>query len=109
MFSATDVKNFLSCHHLSTLDRAEAAGKLKKPFFLDPGLDLLKELGLRHEQSYLDYLANVQGLEVAQIPNDVPWAEAVTRTTEAFRRGVPYIKLLSCTAPGMDVPISSFE
>lgn len=91
MFSATDVANFLSCHHLSTLDRAEAAGKLKKPFFPDPGLDLLKELGLRHEQSYLDHLVNVQGLEVFRVPTGVPWAEAVAHTTEALRRGVSAI------------------
>ncbi len=91
MFTATDVANFLSCHHLLTLDRAEARGKLKKPFFPDPGLDLLKELGLRHEQSYLDHLIGAQGLEVAQIPTDVSWAEAVARTTAALRRGVSAI------------------
>lgn len=30
MFSATDVANFLSCHHLLTLDRAEAEGRRGK-------------------------------------------------------------------------------
>ena len=91
MFAATDVANFLSCHHLLTLDRAEEAGELQRPYFPDPGLDLLKELGLRHEQSYLDHLVNVQGLKVVRIPTNVSWAEAVAQTTDALRRGVSAI------------------
>ena len=46
MFSATDVANFLACHHLLTLDRAQAAGEIEKPFFHDPGIELLRELVL---------------------------------------------------------------
>jgi hypothetical protein len=53
MFSATDVANFLSCHHLLTLDRAETAGDIRRPFFNDPGINLLRELGIRHENAYL--------------------------------------------------------
>ena len=51
MFSATDVANFLACHHLLKLDRAQATGEIKKPFFHDPGIELLRELGARHEQA----------------------------------------------------------
>ena len=32
--------NFLACHHLLTLDRAQAAGQAEKPYFHDPGLEL---------------------------------------------------------------------
>ena len=91
MFSATDVANFLSCHHLSTLDRAQAAGEIKKPFFHDPGIELLRELGAKHEQAYLRHLVDTQGLEIVEIPTSVSWAEAVALTVDAFRRGVGII------------------
>ena len=88
MFSATDMANFVACQHLTALDRAEAAGEIRRPFFLDPGLDLLRELGLRHERAYLHHLAEDRKLDVVEIPADVPWAEAVARTVEALHRGV---------------------
>src|SRR5580692_9409004 len=85
MFSASDVSNFLACHHLSTLDRAEAAGQIDKPFFRDVSTELLQELGARHEHSYLQHLID-QGLDVAKIPTDIPWAESTTETVDAMRR-----------------------
>lgn len=88
MFSATDVANFLACHHLLTLDRAQAAGEIKRPFFHDPGVELLRELGARHERAYLRHLVDIQRLEVAEIPTNVSWAEAVALTVDALRRGV---------------------
>jgi hypothetical protein len=57
VFFATDIANFLACRHLMTLERAEAAGHIQKPFFQDPGADLLHELGIRHEQAFLRHLA----------------------------------------------------
>lgn len=54
MLSATAIANFHTCQHLSALDRAEALGELKKEFFPDPGLELLIQLGLEHEQAYLN-------------------------------------------------------
>ncbi len=87
MFSASDVADFLACHHLLTLDRARAAGQIEKPYFHDPGIELLRELGERHERTYLRYLADTQGLEIAEIPTNVPWAEATAHTLDALRRG----------------------
>jgi hypothetical protein len=95
MFSATDVANFLSCHHLLTLDRAEAAGEVRRPFFHDPGVDLLRDLGVRHENAYLRQLADVQGLDVAELPHCVVVLALFTR--RHFSKG-----------PGTDVPTSSF-
>lgn len=86
MFSASDVANFLACHHVLTLDRAEADGKIKKPSFHDPGVELLRELGARHEQSHLCRLID-QGLDVATIPTEVSWAEGAAQTLDALRRG----------------------
>lgn len=90
MFSASDVANFLACHHLLTLDQAEADGKIKKPYFHDPGIQLLQELGARHEQAYFRRLID-QGLDVASIPTDLSWGEAVAQTLDALRRGVSVI------------------
>jgi hypothetical protein len=47
MFSASDVANFLACHHLLTLDIARVAGQIEKPYFYDPSVELLRELGAR--------------------------------------------------------------
>jgi uncharacterized protein len=75
---------------LLTLDRAEADGKIKKPYFHDPGVELLRELGARHEQAYLRHLID-QGLDVANIPTDASWAEGATQTLDALRRGARVI------------------
>ncbi len=91
MFSATDVANFLACHHLLTLDRAQAAGEIEKPFFHDPGIELLRKLGARHEQAFFRHLADTQRLEIVEIPSNVPLAEAVANTLDALRRGVSAI------------------
>jgi len=57
MFSASDIADFLVCHHLTTLKRAEAAGEIKRPFFADPGIDLLRTLGVpRHNPIVIDSL-----------------------------------------------------
>ena len=85
MFSATDVANFLACHHLLALDRAQATGEIKRPFFDDPGIELLRELGARHEQAYFRHLTNIQGLEITEIPTNVSFAEAVAHLRRANR------------------------
>jgi uncharacterized protein len=90
MFSASDVSNFLACHHLLTLDCAEADGKIKKPYFRDPGVELLRELGARHEQTCLRQFVD-QGLDVATIATDISWAEGAAQTVDALRRGASII------------------
>jgi predicted RecB family nuclease len=90
VFSASDVSNFLSCHHLLTLDGAQAAGAIKKPFFHDPGIDLLRELGDKHERAYLRYLAT-QGLKIVEISTVVSEGEAVGRTLDAMCSGIDVI------------------
>ena len=91
MFFATDIANFLACRHLTALDRAETAGGIRKPFFPDPGIDLLRKLGLQHERAYLQRLNANQNAVLSEIPGDIPWDEAVGRTLEAMRRGVSVI------------------
>jgi predicted RecB family nuclease len=85
MFFATNLSDFLACRHLTTLDRAAAAGEIKRDFYDDPGLKLLRELGLRHEQAYLSELEK-QGRAIVTIPTeDISWTDAGNLTREAMR------------------------
>ena len=91
MFSATQLANFLACPHITTLERAEGAGEIRKPFFDDPGIDLLRALGLKHEQAYLNHLRDDQGLDVILIPQDLSWSRAAARTLQEMKRGAAAI------------------
>lgn len=70
-----------------TLDRAEAAGGEKKPYFHDPGIELLRDLGARHERAYLDHLVATRDA-VAAISTAVSLNEATAATVDAMRHGV---------------------
>lgn len=88
LFSPTDLATFLSCAHATELDRAVAEGRLKKEYRADLTLDLLRELGERHEQAYLDHLRS-KGLTVVELPKFAdPSGE---QTTEAMRNGADVI------------------
>lgn len=91
MFSPTSLANFLACQHLTALDRAESAGRIKKPFFADPGLELLVKLGLAHEQKYLRYLTEEQKLQVTRIAQGPSWEEAAAETVAAIHNGAQAI------------------
>ncbi len=66
VFSATDLANHLACSHVTQLNRKYVEGKLKLEYREDPMLDLLIELGERHEQAYLDHLKGC-GLSVLEL------------------------------------------
>jgi predicted RecB family nuclease len=91
MFSATDIVNFLACRHLGVLEHRATAGQLKKPFFPDPSQELLRELGLRHEQNYLHQLESNKGLSVVRISEALSWTEAEAETTTALHSGADVI------------------
>src|SRR5436190_909951 len=90
MFSPTSIANFLACQHLTALDRAEAAEQIKRPYFADPGLDLLIKLGQAHEQAYLAQLTG-QGFTIVEIPTEGSRQDAAARTIEAIRDGADVI------------------
>src|ERR1051326_2010765 len=91
MYFATDLANFLACRHITTLDRAADAGEISRDSYDDPGLKLLKELGLRHEQAYFSELQS-EGRTVVTIPTEnSPWSDAADLTREAMRQGVDVI------------------
>jgi predicted RecB family nuclease len=88
MFSATDIASFLACRYTATLARAESKNEITKPFFKNQTIDLLRTLGIEHEQQYLRGLAKKRGLAVAQIAIGGNWKDAVAETVEALRQGV---------------------
>jgi predicted RecB family nuclease len=88
MFSATDIASFLACRHTATLARAESKNEITKPFFKNRTIDLLRTLGLEHEQRYLRELSEKDDLSIAQIANSGGWKDAVAQTVEALRQGV---------------------
>ena len=105
MFFATDIANFLACQHIATLNREEAEGQIRKIVYADPGAELLRILGLDHEQKYLREL-KARGLPVIEIPagqgqaagadgrstrEKVPWSEAAAATREAMMQGADAI------------------
>jgi uncharacterized protein len=86
MFSATQIADFLACHHLTTLERSAAADEIKKPSFTEPGIDFLRTLGIQHEQAYLADL-RARGFEVVEIPTETGWNDAADTTLKAVRLG----------------------
>jgi len=90
-FTATDIANFVACRHLLTLKMDEAEGKIQRPHFHDLGVELLRELGDRHEAAYFKQLASKPGCRVVSIATDVAWTESVDRTKEAIRSGADVI------------------
>ena len=91
MFFATDIASFLACPHTATLDRAESKDEIVKPFFKNAAVDLLRKLGLEHEQRYLCELGEKGGLAVAQIDVNGGWDDAVAQTVRALHEGVDAI------------------
>jgi len=91
MFFATDIASFLACRHTATLARAESKNEIVKPFFKNATVDLLRKLGLEHEQRCLRELAEKDGLVVAQIDVSGNWEDAAAETVRALRKGVDAI------------------
>ena len=106
MFSPTSIADFLACRHLTALNRG-AAKEISKPYFPDPGLELLINLGNAHERAYLTKLID-QGLSVVEISSDGSRRETAARTIEAIRSGADvinqpvFLDYPVATAPGTD-------
>ncbi|MGI9166047.1 MAG: hypothetical protein ACR2G5_06635 [Pyrinomonadaceae bacterium] len=91
MFFATDIADFLACQHIAALELAEAAGEIRRRHYADPGAELLRKLGLEHEQKYLRELVETKGLKVVEIPTNGVWSEAAAATREAMAAGAEAI------------------
>jgi len=88
--SASDLVGYLNCDYLSSLDLDVVNGKLEKPNYYDPLLELLKERGNQHEKAYLDHLktsgfeyVNIDGIEISDA--------SVNATSKAMSDGIQII------------------
>lgn len=94
IFSASDLTGFLACHHLTQLELARLRGEVTKPHREDALLDIISELGLKHEERFLAGLKR-EGLDVAAIGNierDLgSLVSAAEETTAAMRSGADVI------------------
>ncbi|HVE44043.1 MAG TPA: TM0106 family RecB-like putative nuclease [Gammaproteobacteria bacterium] len=89
LFSASDLVNFLECHHLTFLDFHNLADKILKSE--DSSVSkLLKEKGHQHESDYLESLGK-QGKTIFQIPKDLDLGERVKLTKEALQSGAAVV------------------
>jgi predicted RecB family nuclease len=87
--AATDLSNYLNCHHLTTLDLDVIHGKRSAPDWRDPDAAILQERGREHETSYLASL-RAAGRTIIDL-QDAGDAKAVTETLSAIGRGVEVI------------------
>ncbi len=90
----TDLSNFSSCRHLSTLDLRAAHGELERPVRRDAALEELRARGLAHERAYLAHL-HARGLTIAGADDlddgDAPVASSLEATLAAMHSGVDVI------------------
>lgn len=83
--SATDLSNFLSCHHLTVLTALVAKDALIEPPYRDPSLQILFERGRAHEAAYVNYLKG-QGKSVIDIEK-----QPLQATIDAMKKGIHVI------------------
>jgi hypothetical protein len=88
--AATDVSNHLACHHLTNLELSVARGERAEPEWQAPDLAVLRELGLRHEESYLAFLVR-GGSQVLNLAGVGGEARIVEETILAMERGTDAI------------------
>lgn len=89
LFSATDLANHLGCEFATLLDRQYVNGDIALEYHTDPMLELLIELGNRHEAAYLDYLRD-QGKSVVEL-DEFGGNSGTDKAIEAMRQGVDVI------------------
>lgn len=90
LLSASDLIGHLNCRHLTDLDVALAAGRLRKPDVWDPLLEVLWKRGEIHERNYVDRLRSV-GFGVVEIDGVGITPALVERTFAAMQAGAEVI------------------
>lgn len=88
--SASDLVAHLHCRHLTDLDVEALHGRIQRPHFHDPLLDILIERGALHERSYLEHLAG-RGCQVVEIEGAGVTQALADRTLHAMRSGAQAI------------------
>jgi predicted RecB family nuclease len=88
--SASDLVGHLNCRHLTDLDVEATNGRIDRPHFHDPLLDILVERGAIHERNYLEHLAG-KGYEVVEVEGTGVTRALADRTLHAMRSGAQVI------------------
>ncbi len=88
-YSPTDLSNFISCEFATHLDLSELNGGETAPFRENPTLDLLVELGERHELGFRHHLG-ARGLRVRDF-SDQHFSEDTSATLAAMEEGFDVI------------------
>ncbi|WP_183576115.1 TM0106 family RecB-like putative nuclease [Mucilaginibacter sp. X5P1] len=87
--SASDLSNYVSCHHLSFLELSAIEGKLQRPEYRDSLLAILQERGQAFESKYLQNLID-SGLQVEN-HFDGSKDSGLSRTIRSMRQGFDII------------------
>lgn len=87
--SASDLSNFIACHHLSFLDLSAIEGKLQRPEYRDPLLAILQERGQTFENEYLQSL--VESGHTVENVFDGSNDSGLSRTIRSMQKGIDYI------------------
>ena len=87
VFFATDLTNFGACRHLTSLERLAANGLVKRPYYDDPMLELLRDRGLAHEKEYVQRLRRA-GRRVVEITRST---SALDATLAAMQDGADVV------------------
>ncbi len=95
-FSATDLSTYSACSHATLLDREVARGKRKKPHRDDPAIQLLRERGQQHEESYRKRLEEKHGQPVCDVgarglKTAAEWEAGSRKTLAAMKEGHPVL------------------
>jgi predicted RecB family nuclease len=97
--SATDLSNHLACPHLTNLELSVARGTGTAPDWAAPDLQVVRELGLKHEADYLAFLTKA-GLEIVNLANEKSETKALEKTRLAMQRGADVIYQGALSGPG---------
>jgi predicted RecB family nuclease len=90
VLSATDLSNFLSCRHRTALEMAEVHGRLRRPRWDDPLLEILFKRGLEHEKAYVESL-RAAGRDVVNLADLREPGPAIARTLDLMHAGTDVI------------------
>jgi len=94
-YSASDLNNYLECAHLTSLDLQVAMGGLVRPEKAKGTAELVAQLGIAHEQRYLEGL-RAGGRAIVELPDKadqtvVAMQAAEAATVAAMAAGAPII------------------
>ena len=90
VFAPTDLSNFLSCRHLTSLDLTALKTGDKRPARYGPMIDALRERGIAHEKAYLETLRE-EGLSISEGGEEEPTTDSIGRTEKAMADGVDIV------------------